>query len=80
MVHWGCRRPPLYVGINAGPVGSRYPGLLISTSEGILKDVGRPHVPVVIVSRLDELRIVGDQDLQRVLQAILQRCQDKACR
>ena len=80
MVHWGRRRPPLYVGIDAGPVGGRDPGLLISTSEGILKEVSRPHVPVVIVSRLDELRIVGDQDLQRVLQAILQRCQDKACR
>jgi hypothetical protein len=42
--------------------------------------VGRPHVSVDKVFWRDDLRIVGDQDLQRVLQAILQRCQDKACR
>lgn len=80
MIRWGRRRPPLYVGIDAGPVGGRDPGLLISTSERILKEVGRPHVSVVKVFWRDDLRIVGDQDLQRVLQAILQRCQDKACR
>ena len=47
---WGRRRPPLYVGINAGPVGGRYTGLLIMPSEGILKDLRGPHIPVIIVS------------------------------
>ena len=61
MVCWRhSRRPPLYVGIDAGPVGGSDPRLLICPSEGVLEDLGGPHVPVVIVSRLDELRIVGD--------------------
>ena len=60
MVHWGCRRPPLYVGIDAGPIGGRDPCLLICPSEGVFEDLRGAHVPVVIVS---DLRIVGDQNL-----------------
>ena len=63
MVCWRhSRRPPLYVGIDARPVGGSDPRLLIGSSEGVLEHLGEPHVPVVIVSRLDELRIVGDQN------------------
>ena len=51
MVSWGRRRPPLYVGIYAGPVGCRYPSLLIVPSEGILKNLGGPHIPVIIACR-----------------------------
>lgn len=62
MVSWGRRRPPLYVGINAGLVGCHYVGLLIITCEGILEYLGRPHISVIVACG-HNLGIIGNQNL-----------------